>query len=473
MADATTFLGLVKPLNGEFEDSWDGPANENFQKIDDWASGVNTELVDARFGKTSLKEFLEVAHEVDGSLKPTDEVFNARNSLLYGDEDASAQDLLLKDRLDLGDREVLTAREGQPSLLAGLARREQLQGKVLDGAKTGNGFAAWLGFSSADAQIDGSSTPLYIMIDGQVTRTRTLKQVTVSGVAGTKAIVANFSSDGVVVVDGDSGTPPPATPTGTTGSDGTKDRLFVDATKDFTAEDVEIGDVLEILGSNANAGEYIIKEVAPGGDNTALLINGVFPGGALSSLNYVVKDIAACNFTFEDTFTPGTGKLQIGEADFDGAAITAVRALHFNDTYVSDWRAIDVSGSPDFTEVFNHNLLSLDLDIAVQVSQANDGTAPVEYLAVGRFNNSYVFANTLAFTPGVFNPGTTDASYTPGSLTGDVTLSGTAQMRNAVKASFTQTVLTLKNAVSSSFYTDIDDTVRQSGFMRVIVRKRG
>lgn len=480
MASRSNFLQLIIPLNSEFEDTWDQPINENWQRIDDNAAAVNTELVDARFGKASLKEFLEIAHETDGTLKPTTEVVQARNSFLYGDEDSGSQDLLLGQRLDLGDKEVFSAREGQPSLLDSIAFRNQIQSQVIDGAKDGNGIPTWLGFTGPNVQIDGSSTLLYTMTGGKVMRTRTLQQVDLTGAsAGNKAIVATFQSDGIIIVDGDSGTPPPATPTGITGSDGTKDRKFVDSAVDFTTFDVQVGDILEILGTNANAGEYRIKEIAPLGEVNALIIEGVFNGGGLASLNYIIKDVMSPVFSFEDAFTPGAGKIQIGEADFDGGSVTAVRAVHFKDLFTSEWRAVDVSGgSPDFTEVFNHNFLSTNLELVVQVSQVNDGTGEVEILSLATLDNTLgvdVTNGTLAYVQGTFDPGTSDASHAADALNGDVagSLTGIIEMAKSIKASFNKNTLTLKNPVSARFYTDIDGNVRQAGFIRAILRKRG
>lgn len=479
MASRSAFLQLIIPLNSEFEDTWDEPLNENWNRIDTFAAGVDAEITDARFGKASLKAFLEIAHETDGTLKPTTETIQARNSLLYGDEDSGAQDLLLGQRLNLGDREVLSAKEGQPSLLDNFAFRNQIQSQIMDGAKDANGFATWMGFTGPNVQVDGSTTPLYVMIDGKMTRTRILKQVDLTGeAAGTKSIVANFQANGVIVVDGDSGVAPPASPTGITGSDGTKIRQFTDPAVDFSAADVVVGDILEILGSNANAGEYLIKEIAPGGDVNSLIIVGVFNGGGLASLDYVIKDQVAVTLSFEAVFVPGAGKLKIGEAVFDGASVTSVAALHFKDTFISEWRAIDVAGAGFFTEVFNHNLFNLDLDLIVQVSQVNDGSGEVEFMVTNDIFDQQIITvdnGTLTFNQGAFDPVSGDATHAADSLTGvvGVNLAGALFMNKSIKASFNTKTLTLKNPEENIFYTDIDANVRQEGFIRIILKKRG
>ena len=70
MADSTSFLNLTLPGKGEFVDSWNEPMNANFSAIDIWANNINTEIINARFSKATLKEFLEVSHNTDGSLLP-------------------------------------------------------------------------------------------------------------------------------------------------------------------------------------------------------------------------------------------------------------------------------------------------------------------------------------------------------------------------------------------------------------------
>lgn len=480
MASRSAFLQLVVPLNGEFEDTWDSPVNENWGRIDTWASGVAQEISQARFNKASLRDFLEVAHNADGTLKPTAEVNESRSSVSYGDEDEDANDLSLAGRLDLGDREVLLARGGQPSLREGLAFRSHLKNQIIDGAKDSNGYPTWMGFTGTIVRIDGSVTPLWLMADGHMMRTRVQEEVNLSGEsAGTKYIYAQYQPDGVVRVDGDSSTAPPAAPSGITGNDGTKDRQFTDNTVNFTAQDVQVGDILEILGSNLNSKEYRIKEIAPGGNVNALIVYGFFPGGTIASLDYVVKDMLSPTYGFDTVMTPAPGKVYIGEATFDGTSVTSVRALNFKDVYVSEWRAIDVSGgSPTFEEIFNHNLMSTELEFVVQVSQANDGSQPIELMSLATLQSTLgvTINNTLSFNAGSFNPGTTDATYSPlPALTGGVSgsLSGAVVNDSSVMAKFSRTQLFVKNAISGRFYRDYDNTQRQTGFIRVIVRKRG
>lgn len=471
MADQTSFLELIKPLNREYQDTWDEPMNANSDKIDTWASAINTEISDARQTKSSLLEFLQEGHNDDGSLKATPEVELARRSFLYGDEDSLGADLDLAGRLDLGDEEVHKAREGRSSLLASAAARAYLPDQILAGDADVNGHPSWLGYTAADAQVDGSSELLWFMIGGYQAKIRKLQQVTVSGATGTKYLHATYQADGVVTVDGSTGG------NGATGSDGTKIRKIVDSTKDFTTEDVEVGDILEILAGD-NEGRYIIKEVAPGGDNQALIILGVFPGGATSGINYNIYDPMAPTLGYDDALAPAAGKLYIGEAEFDGAAITEVRALHFKDVFVSEWRAVDVSSSPTFEEIFNHNLFNDQLAVAVQVSQVNDGSQPIEELSLATLANTLgvsVDNGTLAFSQGAYDPGTGDSSHAADALTGavDGSLTGDAYMERSAQTKWTRTQLWVKNVRDNLFYKDYAGAAKDVGYIRVIIRRWG
>lgn len=473
----TTFLKLILPLNGEFRDTWDEALNPNFQDIDAWADVINTEIIDARFGQLSLKDFLTIGLNNDGTLKPTTEVVRSRDSFLYGDEDGSG-DFDLPKRLNLGDTEVFRAREGLPSLRESIGFHNYMKGAVLDGTKDVNNYPSWLGMTGANAQIDGSVTNVLMLIGGQKARIRTLEQIAITGGAGTKYLYAFFSDLGTQTVDGDSGTPPPASPNGSCGADlSTKVRIFEDTTIDFTAVDVKVGDVLTILGSGANAGDYQIRAVAPGGNVNRLQIFGTFPGGVLASLDYIITDPFAPTLGFDAAKVAAPGKFYFGEADFDGAVVTATRALPFEDVFVGEWRAVDVVGTPSYEEVWNHNLFDDRLEVSIQASQANDGSAAVMPLDTGSLTNSLSlnFTNNLSFDPGTFNAGMSGATYSPlPSLTGTVasSLTGDVTLDNAVRVQFTQTQISVKNPVSGVFYTDYTGVVKTTGFIRVIVRRK-
>jgi len=457
MPTLTTFLQLSLPFNGEFNDTWDAPLNSNFTKIDAQAKLTNDEIIAARFSKSSLANFLSVSIETDGTLKPTEEVLNSRSSPVYDFTDG-AGDFTLDRRLELGDREVFDAREGYPTLRDAMAGRTGSRSQVLSGFTAGSGLPAWMGFTAANVQIDGASQELYFHIDGKTARERLLRSVPVSGAIGVKFIYATYSAIGQVRLDRSAST------NGTAGSDGSNITIFEDLAIDFTLEDILPGDILRLTDATALFGEYVVKEVAPSGNSNRLKIIGLF-SASLGSLNYTVSDPIAPTYGSEDTKTLAAGKIHIGEADFDGGAITAVRPRNFGYCFTTEWRAVDVSGgSPTFEEAFNHYFGSSELDIMVEVSQANNDSLPVEHLSPSAINNSIAlnFSNTLSF-----NPGTSDAS-----LTGTVTSSLIGNIKPSAKLKWNTNTVTVKNVVSAVFYEDYNGAAQDTGFIRLVIKQR-
>lgn len=520
MANTTSFFDLILPGFGEYRDSWWDPINSNFTTIDTWSQSIDLEIVAARFSKTSLSEFLAVGHETDGNLKATPEVTAAHISPIYGFQTPEPALFDLTTRVSQVEWEMWYSREGNADLRRALAARMPgIKNQILEGAKDGNGHPAWLGYSGGTSlHVDGSSTPLWVSIDGRLGRVRTDHTLTVSGAAGTRYLYAQYLEDGVegkIVVDGRL-----TVPLGTTSFDVNNYPIyFNDASRDYTALDVEVGDILSLIDS-ADIGNYVVKTVAPDLTLTQLEIVGQFPTGGVSTINYTISDPLKMTLgldTAEEDPLP-TGKFYIGEVDFDGSAITEVRPRQYRDTYVSEWREIGVSIIPIFEEIFEHNLGTDLLDVSVQVSTADDGTAPIEELSLTSITRNYVLSltkgtlaallsNTLSFnqgtlpqfTQGTFNPGTSDATHAadqlnPGSLpslSGTValtpqgadvsgisgapagSLTGDVYTDSSVKVQWTKSKLWVKNAESGKFYKGYSGTTNTAGFLRVIVRKRG
>jgi hypothetical protein len=346
-----------------------------------------------------------------------------------------------------------------------------------------------MGNTGANAAIDGSVTPVMLLIGGYVARIRTSKTVTIAGGAGTYVIYAAYQSGGVITVDGDASTAPPASAAGTTSADGNTDMArFTDTTRDFTSLDVQPGDRLTLLTSN-DAGTFVVKTVAPGAVLTQLDIIGTFPVGGLSSINYTVKDPLGVTLGFVPlaSATPVAGRLYIGEVDFDGMAITARRTRQFRDVFVGEWQSYDVSISASHEHAWTHNLGSDVLDVEVQVSQSNVGAATVESLSVADLKNNLAVtvSDTQALSDNVidssqlsFNPGTGDSTMAGSvtvTLTGTVTapLTGTVTPTRSAAAKWDRNTVTVKNVAANLLYKDYSGVERQSGYVRVVVRKRG
>lgn len=481
MATRTTFLQLTLPANNEFFDTWDKVVNENFTKVEARAELHDIEIINARFSLPSLADFLAVSHNPDGTLQATGETVDARNSRIYGHKDSQGVYTLEK-RIRFNDFETFYARRGTSTVKDGFALEQKNQ--ILNGAKTALGQPNWLGFTANKARLDGSASAIDLLVYGQYQRIRALEEVAISGPAATYYVYAEYAPNGEIKVDGDSTTAPPVNANGVTGNDVNSDvRIFSDPTSDFTTFDVKAGDILRILGNTAVSGDYVIEEVAAESNNNYLRVTGLF-ADSLSALDYVIIDPLKCSLGFSADDSVATNRLYLGEADFDGAAVTAVRPRQFKDFYVGDWRAVDLSGAPtSFEETWSHYLGSEALDITVQVSIGDgaggqpNGSQPVEHLSLGEYTdavysllNSLSISNTLALSTG------------DQTLSGGVSLAGTLSLNKdsdgfevrSVRAKHTKNQITVKNVVPNAFYTDYAGAAIQTGYIRVLVtRKEG
>lgn len=532
MANKTAFLDLIQPGFTEYKDSWWEPLNSNFDTLDTWASETDQEIKDARFGSTSLSVFLAVAHESNGQLKQTPEVKRAGNSPVYGFMTPTPTIYTLGERIDQVDWETWYGREGFSSTKEMSAfRAPNPKHMVLSGSMDANGYPTWMGYTGASLKIDGSVTPIWMTIGGRLARIRTLKSIPITGSAGTRYVYAKYLPDGdegKIVVDGRMVSPTPGN--GTTSVDLSGYAIyFNDLTRDFwpmkLANTIMAGDLLTLTDS-VEAGPYVVKEIIEDtiitGTSTQMTIIGTFPVGGISSVNYMIADPLAVEVGVDTTETPADDKLYLGEVYFDGASIanfsgdtTAIRPRHFRDTFVGEWVQVDIgsgNGTPNlgtpvpgkFETRYNHNLGSDILDITVQASAANDGSAPVEEMSMATIDASSLavsIANGLGLTKtdtlsyvaashaaDVFNPGTSDATFSQGSfsggnmpgtinyaLNGSVTgsLSGSVYTDKSVIVKWTKNHLWIKNAVLNKFFKDYDGTARTAGYIRVIVRRRG
>lgn len=494
MSSKTPHLNLTLPANGEFTDTWDEPLRSNFETIDSSIEDIDSELTASRGTKATLKEFLDEGHENNGALKSMPEVISARNSSTYGDRFLTTNtDYTLSDRLEQGDKDVFDAREGSESLRKALASKVIRPSMILSGSFNINGYPTWMAFSGDKVQIDGVATPIVMLIEGYKSRIRSLEEITLVGAAGTYHIYTQLENLGVMRVNGNpSEIGPPTPPVSSTGVTSTltgenAPRLFTDATKNFTLLDVDVGDILYIETTTAK-GRYIIEEVAPGGNVNQLKIVGHFPV-SISAIPYTINDPLALTFGFEATKTSASGKFHIGEADFDGLAVTAIRPRHFKDEFISEWRPIDVTTITTFEEIFSHNLGSLNLDYKIQVSQADDGSQPIENLYECLIGNNLGFSgsigslgidDTLTVTQPTLTPGTQSID-TPVGVTHSVNISGlpggtiTGQVYplNSVRTKFDANKLWVKNAIAGKFYKNYNDNEYTTGYIRVLVKKRG
>jgi len=525
MANKTEFLDLIQPGFTEYKDSWWEPLNQNFDTLDAWAESTDQEIKDARFSAGSLAAFLAISHETTGELKPTPEVIRARNSVVYGFQTPEPANFSLGQRIDQVDWEVWGGREGFSDIKAMSAfRAPNPKHMVLSGVEA-SGYPDWMGKTGADIKVYGFATPLWLSIGGKLGRVRTDVSVTVTGSARTLYLYAQYlpaGDVGKIVVDGV--VLPPGSPgTGQTSGDLSGNQIyFTDASRDFWPmkgdNTLAVGDVLELTDS-LDIGKYLVKEIiestlVPGTSNQLGII-GTFPNGGLSAINYTISDPLAVLLSTMDSDTPTDDIIILGEVDFNGLTIDEVRPRHFRDTFIGEWREVDIgsgAGIPNlgtvvpgvFETKYDHHLGSDQLDITIQVSTSNSGAAAVEEMSLATLDASTLdvaVTNGLTLTktdtqvfsaathaPDTWDPGTSDAAFTQGSffggsfggtitytLGGSVTgsKSGDVYMERSVKAKWDKNSIWIKSAVIDKFYTDYDGALRTAGYIRVIVRKRG
>jgi hypothetical protein len=475
MAGKTNYLSLILPANNEYSDTWDVPMNKNFVTIDEEFELIGNELQAARFTKTSLAEFLAVGHLSNGELKPSPEVDAARNSPVYGDDDGTGTDNVLKTRLDQGDREIWDARENMTSLQAALARRARdfdYPDTVYKGAQTAENQPNFLTASGSEFQLNGNPTPVEFNIDGYYYRINSDETVNVTGGDGIRYLYAQKPASPIVLVDGSTGNNGITT---INAGNSDKVQVFKDSTKDFVALGLQPGVVIEVLNTD-NAGQYIVEEVGFDGNNDELKIIGIFVN-VIGSINYNILDPIKPEFGVDTTYAEVDGKCYIGEANYVSGALIGgtVISYNFKRKYESQFEAIDVSSSPTFEEIYNHNLGALPKKVWVYASQASDGSLPIEPLSFAIVNNDLGVSvnNTIAYTPGVFDPGTGDSTYTDGSLGGTVTASITGSVYNlkSVIVKVTKTQIFVKNPTANHFYRDYDGTDQDTGYLKVVCEK--
>jgi len=473
MANKTDFLNLVLPANNEYNNTWDVVLNSNLVIIDAAIEEVSNEIQSARFSKTSLAEFLNVSHFDDGTLKPSDEMDDGRNSPVYGDDDGNGTDFVLKDRLDLADREVFDARDGLTSLAMSMARRSRdfdHPDTVISGAKDGNDQPNFLSSSGSEFLLNGTPTPIELNIDGHYKRILTDESVNVTGADGKRYLYAQVPSSPIVTLDrstDEAGT------TITNSLNNDKVQVFQDSGIDFTTSNVQPGYILEILNGD-NAGEYIIDTVGFDGNADQIKVIGRFVN-VITGLNYTIKDPLMPELDVDTAWSPAEGKCYIGEGEFSSGALISSLTYNFKGQYDSPYESVDVSSLATFEKIFNHNLGDFPKEIQVYASQANDGSEPLEPLSVSNCGSdlNVNISDTLAYSPGVFNPGSTDASYIQGTLVGDVSgnLTGSVYGLRSVRIKITKTQIFIKNIKDNHFYRDYDGSDLDSGYIKVVCKK--
>lgn len=481
MATKTNYLELTLPANNEFNNTWDLPVNDNFQKIDAAIEDIAGELQSARFSKTTLAEFLSIAHFSDGTLKPSEEATDGRNSPVYG-SDEGGNDYFLKDRLDRDEYEQFYAREGQVDLLTNLVRHSadnHYADRVLSGPKNNENQPNFMSVSGAEFLVNGNPSSILFNINGYLMEVKDDISVVASGADGTKYLVAKKPATPFVVYNKSTAQTGISTQNGLNND---KVQVLQDTGVDYAALKVRAGMILNILNTQ-NAGTYIIDGVAHDGNADQILIKGEFKS-AIASINYTITDPLRPEFSVEVDYTPQAGWCYVGEGEFNSGALTSSRTYAFKGKFESKYESVDVSSSATQEIVLNHNLGYVPTEVKVFASIADDGSEPVEPMSFAQVGQDLGvdITNTLAYTPGtytpgVYDPGTTDAAFTPGSYTegsldGDVSASinGSVFDKRSVKIKMTRTQIFIKNVRDNHLFTDYAGTDQDIGYLKVVCK---
>ena len=431
-------LQLNKPLNGEFQNNWDEPLNQNSDTVDAHVTELEDEVLAARGNTGSLEERLVDAIDPDGQLLPLPENVAARVSQASGRFNSEYA------RLNQGDAEILGVRAGGLLMVDGLAAffgRNARFNRAVSGPVGGNNAANFLTSAGSVFTIEGDPTPVLLNVGGYVQKVRIDAPTDLTGqAAGTKFIYATRGTTGRLV-DSSIGD-------GTTG--GTDLNQFQSLSAHFLSNKVAAGDFLNIQAGD-NQGRYVVASVT---DEHNLLIVGKF-NIALGGIPFEIRDMLHPTVAFESTKVLSDTKCYLGECEFDGTNITAIFTYAYNGEFESDWVAVDVSSTPTFLETFNHNLGVLPKDIKVLVAATNDETSGsffAEHLSVADVASDYQVG---------FSAGTGDASVSP---------SGGPYPTRSVKAKLTRKAAVVGNVRNSIFYKDFTGTLKDTGYLKLIVR---
>jgi hypothetical protein len=432
MATVTPNLNLTLPANGEYFNTWNQPNNGNFTIIDTVVGALQDEIVTARGSTASLNDRISSAIDDSGNLLPSAEILAARASNVYGEPG------LLEDRLNAGDLEVFTAREGEPALVNSLAwgADQNKNNCVLSGPTN------YMTYTGAAVTINGSvGAPVTANINGFQQVVRNSKSTTISGGAGTYYLSLAITDGGEQYVPGI--VAPGTTANGVIGTYATNglNAMFSDSSFDFVngTYPVQPGDILTITAPNGNpnVGSYIVLATSVQ-DPTNLTVNsiaiiGQFPSTG-SGFTYTINNPISPQLAFTPTahaktFTRVANKIYIGRCVFDGTNVTGLT------TYASlgAYAGFTSVSSGNYSLTIPHNLGYFPSRVQLFASQASDFSQPLDLI-------------------------TTDAS-TDASL-----------LRSAI-AQVNDLTLLVKNSSAGVFYQDFGGTTWSTGFIYAVVER--
>ena len=447
MAKKTTYLSLILPALGEFFNKWDKPTNDNFQKIDDFANELGSEIEAARGGSATLGDRLDESLNPDGSLKDVPEVAEARSSKVHG-SGAGAVFFTLDQRLEENDLEVMYARQGREKLVDGMA----WAGDFTTHNCLISGPTNPLTFSGATVTLNGGTTPVIANINGYRAVVDTNDQSIISGAAGTYHIYIDRQPNGKTIY-----THPASV--GQTGLILSTNKLskYTATGTNLIASGIKVGDILELTapGGNLNLGRWIVKETAVENPvdltNSEVHIIGEFASSSTGLSGTFIRQQAPILSTTNTAPSPlwqsVADRIYIGRCVFDGANITSLISYPYQARHET-WQAVTLLGG-DFNYAISHNLGYIPKRVHVYASQANDFSQPLELMSITKMTQG-----SASLTAG-----DQSISYTPPAL------------RRSVVVRMTDTVLDIKNATNGIFYEDFSGTPQTSGYLYIVIER--
>lgn len=447
MASKTSYLGLILPSFGEFYNSWYKPNNSNFVAIDSFANSFGTEVTDARGTTTNLNERLSVVLNPDGSIKAIPEIEEAKSSSIYGYGTGTAIQSL-DARIELGDLETFTARQGYAGLIDLLAWMNA--GNKNDCLVSGPTNP--LTFSGAIVTLNGGTTPVVSNINGYRAVTSVQDDVTLTGPDATYYLKLNRNATGKVFFT----IPTFGGAVGTVGINPVYSKFSVPSANLISAG-VKPGHILEITApaGSLNLGKWVVYQTNTENpsDLTAndIAIVGSFPSaGSGFDARFIYPQAPTLVFTATPppaSFTPTSGAAYIGQATLTSGNVTSVIPFAYQAAF-SGWQQVTpVAG--DFSYTISHNLGFVPKEVHIYGSQADDFSQPLELLSVAKMTGG-------------------SASLT----SGDQTITYTSPvLRRSVIVNMTSTVLNIKNATNSVFYEDFSGSVQTAGYLYIVVER--
>lgn len=427
MGTKTSFLELTLPDNGEYVDTWDSPVNANFEDVDDWASGLHTDLVGTgtttetlKGGTASLQARLDAGLNNDGTpnLDNSPDFEALTRSEVYPVGASSDQGKKVRQRFNQAEVEVAKLRAAtaqdrfgntdSPEAMTGLAKlaaqykdisagvQSPVRGFAPNTVVEGSGTASEPNYLSQGTGPTENETTIkdgtiinidgfYFEIDGDMTVDLSSK---ITGITDTYYLYvtrneSDYGNFDLVTLYGNplGGTyaldqrvipanttqrsvSPVAPSTGTIAD--TALSTLTTTGNSFTSYNVRPGDILRIVStSNSLQGDYVIKSVV-GNDELEIFGEFQLPPTVSTATNvqhYIWRPTTPVLGVRADN-SYQAGVVYVGEVDISSGSVTAMRQYAIGGIHDTGWVKCNAAGA--FTDsLTDHHLGTVPSQIEV------------------------------------------------------------------------------------------------------------